>query len=98
MSSEETSTIFIHMSIGQEVEISGLSYILDCILNQLLLLRLKETGISYHNGGNYMILKKGNKKVAQAKQSWHLFILESIIGSELVMLANPHGRPTYLEA
>ena len=98
MSLEGTGTIFIHMSTGQEVEISGVSYIPDCTSNLLSLSRLKETGMSYHDGGDYMILKRGNKEVAQAKRSRHLFILESIIRSELVILASACGRPTYLEA
>lgn len=95
MSSEGTGTILIHMSTGQEVEISGVSYIPDCTSNLLSLSRLKETGISYHDGGDYMILKRGDKEVARAKRSRHLFILESIIGSELLMLASARGRPTY---
>ena len=86
------------MSKGQEIEISEVSYIPDCTSNLLSLLRLKETGISYHDGSNYMMLKRGDKEVAQAKQSQHLFILEFIIGSELVMLVSACGRPTYLKA
>ena len=98
MSSERTGTIFIYMSTGQEVEISRVSYIPDCTSNLLLLLRLKETGISYHDGVDYIILKRGDKEVAQAKQSRHLLILKSIIISELVILASACRRPTYLEA
>ncbi len=98
MSSEGTGTIFIHMSTGQKVEISGVSYIPDCTSNLLSLSRLKETGISYHDGGNYMILKRGDKEVARAKRSRHLFLLESVIGPDLAMLASARGRPTYLEA
>ena len=98
MSSEKTGTILIHMSTGQEVEISGVSYISDSTSNLLSLSRLKETGISYHDGGDYMILKSGDKEVTQAKRSRHLFILKSIIGSELVMLTSARGRPTYLKA
>ena len=68
MSLEGTGTIFIHMSTGQEVEISGVSYIPDCTSNLLLLSRLKETGISYHDGGNYIILKKDNKEMLEQNE------------------------------
>lgn len=44
-----------------------------------------------------MILKRSGKEVAQAKQSRYLFILKSIIRSELVMLVSARGRPTYLK-
>lgn len=64
MSSERIGTIFIYMLTGQKVEIFGVSYISDCISNLLLLLQLKETRISYHDGSDYIILKKGGKKVA----------------------------------
>ena len=37
MSSEGTGTILIHILTGQEVKISGVSYIPDCISNLLLL-------------------------------------------------------------
>lgn len=67
MSSKETSTIFIYMSTDQEVEIFEVFYISNCSLNLLLLFWLKETGISYHDEGNYMILKRDNKEVAKAK-------------------------------
>lgn len=98
MSSEGTGTIFIPMSTGQEVEISGITYIPDCTSNLLSLSRFKETGINYHDGGDYMILKRGDREVACAKRSQHLFILESVIGPDLAILASTCGRPTYLEA
>lgn len=87
ISSEGTGTIRIHMSTGQEFEISGVSYIPDCTSNLLSLSRLKEIGISYHDGGDYMILKRGDEEAARAKRSQHLFVLESVIGFELVMIA-----------
>lgn len=64
MSSKRTDTIFIHMLKSQKVEISRIFYILDYISNLLLLLQLKETKISYHNGINYIIPKKGDKEIA----------------------------------
>lgn len=85
------------MSKGQKVEIFRVSYISDYTSNLLSLLQLKEIGISYYNRNNFIILKKGDKKVSQVKQSWHLFILESIIRSELVILANTYEKPTYLK-
>lgn len=98
MSSEGTGTIRVSLSTNQEVEISGVSYIPNCSSNLLSLSRLKETGITYHDGRDYMILKKGDQEVARAKRSRHLFILETIKGPELAMVANARGRPTYLEA
>ena len=86
------------MSTGQEVESSRVFYGSNRTLNLLLLLWLKETKMRYHDGDDYMILKRGDKEDAQAKQSWHLFILDSIIRSVLVMLASVYGRPTYLKA
>lgn len=35
----------------------------------MLLSKLKKTRINYHNENNYIILKRGDKKVVQAKQS-----------------------------
>ena len=98
MFSKKTGTIFIYMSTDQEVEISGVLYISDCTSNLLSLSQLKEIKISYNNRSNDMILKRGDKEVAWAKWGRQLFILKSIIGSKLLMLASAHKRPTYLKA
>lgn len=67
MFSKRTSTIFIPISKGQKVEISGVSYIFDCTSNLFSLLQLKETGISYYNRGDYMILKRNNREIPYIK-------------------------------
>lgn len=88
MSLKQNDKIIIHILISQKVEIFRVSYLSNCISNILLLLSRKETGISYHDKNDYIILKKGDKKVIWAKQCWHLFILKFIIVFQLVMLAN----------
>lgn len=67
MFSKKTSTILIYISIGQKVEIFEVSYIPDCTSNLLLLSWLKEIKISYYDGSDYMILKRGDKEVIQVK-------------------------------
>lgn len=57
------------MSTSQGIEIFEVSYILDYISNLLLISQLRETGISYHDVKEYMILKRGDKKVSRIKQS-----------------------------
>lgn len=69
ISSEGIGIILFHISISQEVVISGVFYISDYISNLLLLSQLKETGISYDDGNDYIILKRSNKEVFRAKQS-----------------------------
>ncbi len=56
--------------------------------------QLQETGISYHNHPECMVLKQRGKTIGLATKRKNLFILNQIPGK--TMLIKGRGRPTYL--
>lgn len=63
----------------------------------LLLSQLMKIKISYYNKNNYIIIKRGDKEFAYAKESWDLFIFKSIIKYDLIILTSIYEKPTYFK-
>lgn len=94
---KKTSTIFISISISQKIKIFEVLYIFNCIWNLLLLIKLKKTEISYYNRSNYIILKRGDRKIISIKQSYYIFILEFVIEFDLTILTSFYKKSTYFK-
>ena len=84
------NTIKLFTSINNIVRIEKVIYALDCDFNLILLGQLKKTGISYHDEGSYMVLKKNGTTIARALAVKNLFLLNIITNTTLAV----RGKPT----
>ena len=91
----QVGTIILPLENGLQLTLSNFAFTPECDSNLISLGQLWETGISYHNYPEEMILKQGGEIIRSATRKRNLFILD-ISPPLKTILVRDRGRPTYL--
>ncbi len=92
--SREVGTVHLSLQSGK-MTLLNVAYTPKCDFNLISLGQLRESGITYHDHPDSMILKQGGSTIGLAERHKNLFILETKLGDK-AMLVRGRGRPTYL--
>ena len=94
--SKEVGTVHLPLQSGKTtMTLLNVAYAPKCDSNLISLGQLRDSGISYHDHPNSMVLKQGGSILGIANRHKNLFVLET--GSKAkAMLVRGRGRLTYL--
>lgn len=95
--SEEVGSIHLSTQSGAIITINNVTYRPRCNPNLISLGQLRESGITYHDHPDRMILKQGGNIIGSASKQRNLFTLDTK-STEKAMIVQGRGRPTYFQS
>ena len=93
--SSQIGTVTFLLKNGSNLTLTNVAYTPEYDSNLISLGQLRETGISYHDHAEYMVLKHEGKTIGLATSRKNLFILNIQIAPSKTMLVKGRGRPIY---
>ena len=93
--SSQVGTVTLLLENGSNLTLTNVAYTPECDSNLISLGQLRETGISYHDHAECMVLKQEGKTIGLATRRKNLFILNTQTAPSKTMLVKGRGRPTY---
>ena len=94
--SEQVETVILPLKKCSQLTLCNVAYALKCNSNLISLDQLRETGISYYDHLEYMVLKQGESIIGSATRRKNLFVLDTQLPPGKAMLVKERGKPTYL--
>lgn len=93
--SKEIGSINLSTQSRAIINLNSIAYILQYDFNWISLSQLQESGITYHDHPNWMILKEGENIIRSASRHRNLFALD-IKSTRKTMIIQERGQPNYL--
>ena len=93
--SSQIGTITLLLENSSKLTLTNVVYTPEYDSKLISLGQLRETGISYHDHAECMVLKQEGKTIGLAIRRKNLFILNTQIAPSKTMLVKGRGRPTY---
>ena len=94
--SNQVRTIILFLINEIQLTLSNIIFAPECDSNLISLGQLQETGISYHDYSEQMLLRQAEKTIGLTTRKRNLFIRDIQIHSRKMILVKDRGRPIYL--